>query len=136
VSYEPGPQVHYLVERMAESEKAVVEALSALTEKLASLEKEVDSYGGDLRRVQTKVDLAMQSISLVQLKQITVAKHLKLLSGTIPTTSSGDAVMRPGPGATSSSLAGLQQPQPPLSDNLLRHHQVHNLDPHTRPHAS
>jgi hypothetical protein len=37
---------------MVASEKTVVDALSALTEKLASLEKKVDSYGGDLGKVQ------------------------------------------------------------------------------------
>jgi hypothetical protein len=42
----------------------VVEVISALTEKLVTLEK-MDSYGRELSQVQTKVDLAMQSISLV-----------------------------------------------------------------------
>jgi hypothetical protein len=77
VPYKPGPQAHYLVEKMAASEKTVVDALSALTEKLASLEKKVDSYGGDLGKVQEKVDLAMQSISLVQQEQVQVAKTLR-----------------------------------------------------------
>jgi DNA anti-recombination protein RmuC len=45
--------------------KMVVEVISALTEKLVTLEKKMDSYGGELSQVQTKVDLAMQSISLV-----------------------------------------------------------------------
>jgi hypothetical protein len=134
--YKPGPQARYLVEKMAESKKAVVEALSALIEKLASLEKRVDSYGGDLKRVQAKVDLVMQFISMVQQEKITVAKHLKLQSRTISTPSPGDDMMGPGPGTTPSSLAGPQQPPPPPSDNLLRHHQVHNLHPHTSPHAS
>jgi hypothetical protein len=64
--YKPGPLACYLVEKMAVLEKMVVDALSALMEKLFSLEKKVDSYGGDLGKVQEKVDLVMQSISLVQ----------------------------------------------------------------------
>jgi hypothetical protein len=51
---------------MTESKKTVVEEISALSEKLVTLEKKMDSYGGDLSQVQTKVDLTMQSILLVQ----------------------------------------------------------------------
>jgi phage-related minor tail protein len=85
VPYKPGPQAHYLVEKMAASEKTVVDALSTLTEKLASLEKKVDSYGGDLGKVQEKVDLAMQSISLVQQEQVQVAKTLRSQAGATAT---------------------------------------------------
>jgi hypothetical protein len=44
---------------MAESEKALVNAISALMEKMASLEKSVVSYKAELGQVQMKVDLAM-----------------------------------------------------------------------------
>jgi hypothetical protein len=84
-AYNPGLQVRCLVEKMAESKKTVVEAIFTLTEKLVTLEK-IDSYGGELSQVQTKVDLVMQSISLVQQEQIQVAKSLKLQGGG-PTTS-------------------------------------------------
>jgi hypothetical protein len=84
-AYNPGLQARCLVEKMAESEKTVVEAIFTLTEKLVTLEK-IDSYGGELSQVQTKVDLVMQSISLVQQEQIQVAKSLKLQGGR-PTTS-------------------------------------------------
>jgi hypothetical protein len=80
-AYNPGLQARCLVEKMAESEKMVVEAIFTLTEKLVTLEK-IDSYGGELSQVQTKV----QSISLVQQEQIQVAKSLKLQGGG-PTTS-------------------------------------------------
>jgi hypothetical protein len=80
-AYNPGLQVRCLVEKMAESKKTVVEAIFTLTEKLVTLEK-IDSYGGELSQVQTKV----QSISLVQQEQIQVAKSLKLQGGG-PTTS-------------------------------------------------
>jgi hypothetical protein len=65
-SYKPGLQARFLVKRTAGAKKTVLEALSALTEKLVVLEKKVDSYGGEVGKVQAKVDLAMQSISLVQ----------------------------------------------------------------------
>jgi hypothetical protein len=127
VPYKPGPQVCFLVEKMADSEKTIVDALSALTEKLTSLEKKVDSYGGDLGRVQVKVGLAMQSISLVQQEQITVAKHLKLLGGSTTAPSQGDGMMGPRSSADSTSSVSRQHPPPPPSPsyNLLRpHHQV------------
>jgi hypothetical protein len=135
-TYKPGPQARYLVEKMATPEKTVVDALSTLTEKLASLEKKVDSYGGDLRKVQEKVDLAMQSISLVQQEQVKVAKTLRSQAGAaaMPHTSvgvRGSSLWTPSasPGTSTSSLASHTPPRPPPplppSDNLLRNHQVH-----------
>jgi hypothetical protein len=50
-SYEPGPPACFLVDRMAEVEKTVLDALSALTEKLVVLEKKVDSYSGEVGKV-------------------------------------------------------------------------------------
>jgi hypothetical protein len=50
-SYEPGPPARFLVDRMAEVEKTVLDALSALTEKLVVLEKKVDSYSGEVGKV-------------------------------------------------------------------------------------
>jgi hypothetical protein len=50
-SYKLGPQACFLVERMAESEKTVLDVLSVLTEKLTMLEKKVDSYSGDVGKV-------------------------------------------------------------------------------------
>jgi hypothetical protein len=70
VQYKPGPQAHFLVERMAESEKTVLEVLSKLTDKMTSVERKLESYHGDLTAVQTKVDLMMRSNSLVQQEQI------------------------------------------------------------------
>jgi hypothetical protein len=58
-------KVCFLVEKIVESEKTVLDALSTLTEKLAVLEKKVELYGGDVDKVHVKVDLVMQSISLV-----------------------------------------------------------------------
>jgi hypothetical protein len=48
MAYNPGPQACYLVEKMAELEKTVVEAISVHTKKLVTLEKKMDSYGGEL----------------------------------------------------------------------------------------
>jgi hypothetical protein len=98
---------------MGESEKAVMEALSTLTEKLLSLEKKVDSYGGDLGKVQEKVDLVMQSISLVQQEQVKVAKSLKLQMGGTAQVHLDDSVIGPTPSTSSTSTAGQHPPPPP-----------------------
>jgi hypothetical protein len=116
-SYKPGPQARYLVGKMAESEKALVSAISSLTEKLASLEKSVASYGAELGQVQTKVDLTMQSISLVQQEQVLVAKSLKTLSSGAASSQADTRIMGPSPGMPPPA-AGLQhQPTQPPPDS-------------------
>jgi hypothetical protein len=115
-SYKPGPQARYLVEKMAESEKTLVDAISALTEKMASLEKSVVSYRAKLGQVQMKVDLTKQSILLVQQEQVMVSKSLKTLSSGATPSQADTRVMGPGPGMPP-PVAGQQHqpPQPPDS---------------------
>jgi hypothetical protein len=49
--YKPSPQAHFLVEQMAELEKSVLEALSALVDMMTSMETKIESYRGDLTAV-------------------------------------------------------------------------------------
>jgi hypothetical protein len=65
------------MEKMEELEKSVMEALSALPDKMTSMETKIESYHRDLTIVQAKVDLDLQSISLVQQEHVQVAKSLK-----------------------------------------------------------
>jgi hypothetical protein len=124
VPYKPDPQARYLIVKMMESEKSVVDASSTLLEQMLSL-KNVDSYGEDLQKVQAKVNLAMQSISLVQQEQVNVPKSFKLHMGSTPTTRTNSRVMGPSLGMPTTSSVGLHQPpSPPPSGNLLRHHQL------------
>jgi predicted nucleic acid-binding Zn-ribbon protein len=69
--------MRYLMEKMEELEKSVMEALSALPDKMTSMETKIESYRRDLTVVQAKVDLDLQSISLVQQEHVQVAKSLK-----------------------------------------------------------
>jgi hypothetical protein len=49
--YKPGPQAHYLVDKMAESEKNIQDVLSWLTSQLASIEKKVGNMAVGLSKV-------------------------------------------------------------------------------------
>jgi hypothetical protein len=72
--------------------------------------------------VQTKVNLAMLSISLVQQEHVQVAKFIKLGAGAIAATTSAGVMGPPPSGHVSSSSAGMSPPPPPSppSSNLLR----------------
>jgi hypothetical protein len=65
-SYKPGPQARFLVAHMEQSEKTFLDCITKLTTQLRSVEQKVDKFAGDLGMMQTKVDLAMTSINLVQ----------------------------------------------------------------------
>jgi hypothetical protein len=106
---------------MVQSKKSLMESITKLAEQLQSMEQKMDKFSGDLGAVQTKVDLTMTSISLVQEEQVQVAKFIK--SGASTSTSATNAgVMGPPPaGHSSSSSGGAPPPPPPLSSsNLLR----------------
>jgi hypothetical protein len=51
---------------MEQSEKTFLDCITKLTTQLRSVEQKVDKFAGDLGMMQTKVDLAMTSINLVQ----------------------------------------------------------------------
>jgi flagellin-like hook-associated protein FlgL len=69
-SYKPGPQAWFLVSRMEQLEKSLLNSIAKLIEQLHSMDQKVDKFSGELGAVQTKVDLAMSSISLVQQGQV------------------------------------------------------------------
>jgi hypothetical protein len=55
---------------MEQSEKSLMESITKLAKQLQSMEQKMDKFSGDLGVVQTKVDFAMTSISLVQQEQV------------------------------------------------------------------
>jgi hypothetical protein len=73
VDYKPGLQARFLIDRMAESEKSLHEALSKLTSQLPFIEKKVDGNSTDLGTVREKVNLSMASINVVREEQAQVA---------------------------------------------------------------
>jgi prefoldin subunit 5 len=66
----PGPQASYLVERMLESEKTLLEAVAKLSEKMDAYDKHITSMGSNLSEVQSQVDLSLSSIQALQHEQI------------------------------------------------------------------
>jgi hypothetical protein len=50
-SYKPGPHAHYLVNRMAESKKTLLEAVNKLSAKFDSHDKHLPSLGSDITKV-------------------------------------------------------------------------------------
>jgi hypothetical protein len=51
--YKPGPQVHYLVAQMAESEKKVLEVVHKLSEKMDDYNKRLTSLSSGVSKVQS-----------------------------------------------------------------------------------
>jgi hypothetical protein len=53
-SYKPGPQARYLVDKMADSEKMLLEAISKLSKKFDVYDKRLTSMGSDVSRYKPK----------------------------------------------------------------------------------
>jgi hypothetical protein len=64
--YKPGSQVRYIVGRMPDSGKHLLEAVNKLSEKLDSYDRRITSLELDLSKVQSQVDLSMKSIQVLQ----------------------------------------------------------------------
>jgi hypothetical protein len=52
-SYKPGPLARYLVDRMVESEKTLLEAVNKLSVKFDSYDKCLTSLGSNIAKVQS-----------------------------------------------------------------------------------
>jgi predicted nucleic acid-binding Zn-ribbon protein len=58
-SYKPKPQARYLVDKMSESEAKLVDAVTRLSEKMESYDKQIMTLGSDMSKLQSQVDLSM-----------------------------------------------------------------------------
>jgi hypothetical protein len=65
-SYKPSPQAWFLVAKMSDSEKKLLEAVQRLSEKMDVQDKCLTSLGTDLSKVQSQMDLSMKSIQVLQ----------------------------------------------------------------------
>jgi hypothetical protein len=99
--YKPGPQAHYLVNKMAESEKTLIDAVNRLSEKLDGYDKRFSSIGLDISKVQSQVDLAMRSIQVLQKEQVLLIKSVESVGGSSTSAHTTSGVIGPAP--TSSS---------------------------------
>jgi hypothetical protein len=80
-SYKPGPQAPYLVDKMTDSEKTLLEAISKLSEKLDVYGKRLTSMGSNVSKVQAQVYLSMSSMQALQKEQILLVKTMQGSSG-------------------------------------------------------
>jgi hypothetical protein len=80
-SYKPGPQGCYLVDRMSDFEKTLLEAISKLSEKFDLYDKRLTYIGSDVSKVQALVDLLMRSIQALQKEQILLVRTMQGSSG-------------------------------------------------------
>jgi hypothetical protein len=99
--YKPGPQARYLVNKMAESEKTLIDAVNRLLEKLDGYDKRFSSIGLDILKVQSQVDLAMRSIQVLQKEQVLLIKSVESVGGSSTSAHTTSGVIGPAP--TSSS---------------------------------
>jgi hypothetical protein len=76
----------------------LLDSIPKLSEHLQSMETKVDKFVGDLGAVQSKVDLAMASINLVQQEQVAALMKSGTSSSVVPL---GYRVMGPPPGGMS-----------------------------------
>jgi hypothetical protein len=76
-SYKPRPQARYLVDRMTNSEKTLLEAISKLYEKFDSYDKRLTSLGSNVSKVQAQVGLSICSIQALQKEQILLVKAMQ-----------------------------------------------------------
>jgi hypothetical protein len=65
-AYKPSPQACYLVDRMSESEKTLLDVVAKLSEKIDSYDKRITSMGSNISKVQSQGDLSMRSIQALQ----------------------------------------------------------------------
>jgi hypothetical protein len=69
-SYKPSPQAQYLVERMTELDKTLLDVVTKLSKKMDSYEKCITSLSSDLAKVQSQVNLSMWSIWALQKEHV------------------------------------------------------------------
>jgi hypothetical protein len=111
-SYKPSPQAQYLVERMTELDKTLLDVVTKLSKKMDSYEKCITSLSSNLAKVQSQVNLSMWSIRALQKEHVLLVQTMN-------------------PSGTSSSVCVLQvelwehhhhQDWPMLHQHLYHHH--------------
>jgi formyltetrahydrofolate synthetase len=112
-SYKPSPQMRYLVEKMTDSEKTLLEAITKLFEKMDIYDKRITSMGSDLSKVQSQVDLSMRSIQALEKEQVLLVQMIHSGGPAGPSRSQVTAgVMGPSPTVSASTTASPVPPHP------------------------
>jgi hypothetical protein len=117
-SYKLSPQAHYMVDRMAESEKTLLEAVNKLSMKFDSYDKHLTSLGSNIANVQSQVDLSIKSIQTLQQDQVVLVKSMNAVGSEIPGSNGSSGLMGSSPGSASAIpvMTPYPPPQPPKGD--------------------
>jgi hypothetical protein len=114
--YKPGPQVRYLVDKMAESEQTLLEVENQLSMKMDSYDQRLTTLGSNLSKVQPQVDLSLCSIQVLQKERVLLLKSVHPAGGggsSLATSSNG--VIGASPTSPISTISPMQH-QPPSGD--------------------
>jgi hypothetical protein len=106
--------VGYLVDKMAESKKTLIDAMNKLSEKIDGYDNHVSSISSDVSKVQSQVDLAMWSIPILQKEQVLPVKSIAGGGGS-STSANSVGVMGTAPSSSPSDSSPAVQPQQPQS---------------------
>jgi hypothetical protein len=119
--YKPGPQARYLVERMSESEKHLLEAVYKLSKKMDTYDKRITLLGSNISKVQSQVDLSMKSFQVLQKEKVVLLSSVaNLAGGVLPGHAGASGVMGSSPmqsGTPSSTSLPPQSPIPAPTHN-------------------
>jgi hypothetical protein len=119
--YKHGPQVRYLVEKMSDSEKHLLDVVTKLSEKIDAYDRRLTSMGSDIAKVHSQVDLSMKLIQVLQKEQVLLQQPVtNPVSSGRPGPVRGSGVMGSSPslsGSPSSAMLPYQSPVPPSSSH-------------------
>jgi hypothetical protein len=122
--------VRYLVDRMAELEHVLLDAVNQLSEKMDSYDQCLSSLGSDLSKVQS-VDLSLSSIQVLQKEQVVM---LKSVNPSVTGGSSGSSGLHGLMGASPVEVAPSVATTPRSSSGdtvpAPQHHQLPLPDTH------
>jgi hypothetical protein len=106
-----------VINDMTESEKALLEAVAKLLEKIDSYDKRIVSLGSNISKVQSQLDLSMRSIQALQKEQIILVKAVHGFA-------SSSGIIGPAPvlvGVESSAQASHGPPPPHVAAGNNNH---------------
>jgi hypothetical protein len=114
--YKLGPQARYLVDKMAESEQTLLEAVNQLSTKMDSYDQCLTTLGSNMSKVQPQVDLSLCSIWVLQKECVLLLKSVHPVGGGRSSgATSSNSVIGASPTSPISTIPPMQH-RPPSGD--------------------
>jgi hypothetical protein len=102
---------------MAELEKILIDAMNKLSEKMDGYDKHFSTIGFDISKVQSQVDMVMQSIQILQKEQVLLVKSIADGEGSSASTNSVGVMGTALASAPSASSLAVLPHQPQSGDH-------------------